>query len=156
MRNFFSRSISWFAALAILSHLQAAEPVDKLFGGFKPGKKFTFTVSKVICDKGRLAGGDREEIPIPKDFPAFIVGQKMTFTIGRKGQLKGPGFSFLLINPLHRKNYYVSPGGIFEGGDALVYKSSLSKPLSVKLSFDKLTGDAFHNTILKRVEYTLE
>ena len=156
MRCFVCKSIRWFMGVAVLVQLQAAEPFPDDFGGFKPGKKFTFTVNKVVCDKSRLAGGIREEIPIPKDFPVFRVGDKLITTIGRRGQFKGPGFSFLLIHTSRLENYYVSRGGIFNGGDGLMYKSSRSKPSSVRLSFDKLGGDGNHNTILKRVEYHLD
>lgn len=156
MIKLISRWITCCTAFALLSQLQAAEPVGELFGGFKPGKKFTFTVKSVECTKGSLGGLDSEVIPIPKVFPAYKVGQKVTFTIGQKGQLTGPGFSFPLNQPSPLKNYYCPSRGVFKGGSALVEKSSPSKALSIRLMFVKLSADSSRNTIMKLVDYTLE
>ncbi len=139
-------------ALALFQKAQAAGPVGKLFGGFEPGTKFTFRVTKITSTRSILSGAFLKNVPIPKNLPKFEKGRAFHFSIGKKGQLKGPGFSFHLNNRLPGLNYYLHPRGALNGGGAIIYKSSASQPSSATVTFREYPDDGY----LYSVVYTLK
>lgn len=145
-----------FATLLPLAPLQAASPADvKLYGGFAPGKEFTFKVTNVTCAKGTLTGGT-VKASVPSGIPKFRKGQNVTFKIGSKGQLTGPGFSTSYLSGGAVSNAYAdAQSGMTLPDTAIVFKSSKTKPNGVNLTFLKVTGSGL-STATYLVNYTLE
>ena len=83
--------ITCAALLLPVSVAQAAKPGS--FGGLTSGLKFTLKVTSVESFAQEPATGALTTAPIPKTVPKFKLGQKVKFSIGKKGQLRGPGFS---------------------------------------------------------------
>ncbi|MES2440726.1 MAG: hypothetical protein V4584_16790 [Verrucomicrobiota bacterium] len=150
-------------ALLPAAQVQAA-PVGKTtqfaaksFGGFAPGKKFTFIVGEVVSAKATL-GGVNKKTPVPKGIPKFKKGQKVKFAIGSKGELKGPGFAIKFETDGGTANVYVNKpkkATTLQADTATVYKDSANQPVGVALSFFKSTGTGFKTTVYS-VYYTLD
>ena len=85
------------ALCAMLAPLNAAEVKKKpkppanpvLYGGWAPGKTFTYTVSSVTAAAKGMTG-DPYPVPVPKGIPSYTVGEQVKFTIGKKGELLAP------------------------------------------------------------------
>ena len=125
-----------------------AQFAKKTYGGFKPGKKFSFKVTEVVATKQKLGGGPTKT-SIPKGIPKFKKGKKVKFTIGKKGELKMPGYSIKFEADGGTSNAYVNkPKGSAPQGDAaIVFKDSNGKPTTVALTFFKAQGSGFNTTI---------
>lgn len=129
----------------------------KTYGGFKPGKKFSFKVTKVISTKMSLGGKPQKTTP-PKGIPKFKKGQKVKFTIGKKGELKGPGFSLTYKGDGGSANAYANAPkkGATQGDVGEVFKiNSNNKPTGVALTFFKVELKGFVPTVYS-VNYILE
>jgi hypothetical protein len=77
-----------FAILTALLPLQIAEAAPKpppVFGGWSPGKTFTFRVTSASSYAAQIGGN--VPVAVPKGLPVFTLGQEVTFTIGKKGEL---------------------------------------------------------------------
>ncbi|WP_345716018.1 hypothetical protein, partial [Luteolibacter yonseiensis] len=93
-------------ALLITATAHAA-PAGKRFGGFAAKQTFTLTIE----DRQSFETQGSETVAsfrIPAGIPRFNVGQTVKFTIGRKGELKGPGFSLPLDQDNSDYNQYSS------------------------------------------------
>lgn len=134
-----------------LAHLQAAT-----YGGFAPGKTFTFTVTSrtSVQTKGTKV---TTNAPIPAGIPNYSKGQKVKFTIGSKGQLTGPGLSMPFKSGSATANTYVNPptSTFAQPNSGIVFKNSLNKPTGVTLHFFKVELSGFTLTS-NTVVYTLE
>ena len=130
-----------FAICALFIPLNQAEAKKApkppaVFGGWSPGKTFTFTVTSKISSA--TSGAQViDPAPIPKGVPAFVTGQQVTFTIGKKGELKGPGFSILFQADGGTANVFVNkPAKGAQPTTATVYKNTTTgEPTTVAMGF---------------------
>lgn len=130
-----------FAICALFIPLNQAEAAKKpkapaVFGGWAPGKTFTFTVTSKISS-ATVGTQVIDPAPIPKGVPAFAVGQQITFTIGKKGELKGPGFSIAFQADGGTANAYVNkPAKGAQPTTASVHKNmTTGEPTAVSMGF---------------------
>lgn len=84
-----------------------AGPIGSRLGGFSPGQTFTLTVEDRQCfqTKGKKTV---QTFIVPTGIPKFDIGQTVKLTIGKKGQLKGPGFSLAFEEGNRDYNEYLS------------------------------------------------
>ena len=129
-----------FAICALFLPLDQAEArapkPPAVFGGFPVGKTFTFTVTNV-SSSGSVGGQIVNPAPIPKGVPVLVNGQQVTFTIGKKGELKGPGFSILFQTDGGTSNVYVNkPKKGAQPTTAIVHKNlTTGEPTGVSMAF---------------------
>lgn len=147
-------SLSILAVIGMLlpvSSLEAA-PAGKKFGGFTAGKKFTLTVTEKKST--RTKGDDvTKNAKVPKDIPNFSKGETITFTVGKKGQLKGPGFSIVYRESEDGENYYANTGS--NGEIANVEKGKKGIVNEATLIFYKLSFSGIR-PVTNTVKYELE
>lgn len=127
-----------FALITALLPLQLAEAAPKpppVFGGWSPGKTFTFTVTDVSCYTNQ--GGVNVAVPIPKGAPVFTLGQQVTFTIGKKGELVATGVKLPFSADGGTSNtYFGKPKGAAPPASGIVFKSLVSgEALNVNLDY---------------------
>ena len=149
MKKLLLQMIVCGAALLPFSQIQAAT-----YGGWAPGKKFTFTVKEKESASLTL-GGKPKMVAVPAGVPNFKKGQKVVFKIGSKGQLTAPGMSLPFKSDAGSANvYYIEPSRSHPQADiGQVFKDSTGKPNSVALSFFRVKPGTFTTTT---VVYTLE
>ena len=128
-----------FALLTALLPLHVAEAAPKpppVFGGWSPGKTFTFRVDTVISAANQ-GGAIINPAPIPKGVPVLTPGQNVTFTIGKKGELIGPGFKIAFQADGGTSNVYVNkPKKGAQPTSAIVFKNmTTGEPISVAMNF---------------------
>jgi hypothetical protein len=143
-------------ALLPATQMQAA-PASKKFGGFLPGKTFSFVVEERILAKTTGTKVVKIKNP-PSGIPNFASGQKVKFTIGAKGQLTAKGLSMPFKSDGGNSNVYVLPpakGSTARANVGIVYKNSNGKPVAVALSFFKVELKGFVPTVYS-VSYILE
>lgn len=142
MKNLILQVIVCAGALLPLSQIQAAT-----YGGFAPGKTFTFTVKSVSSSK-TVGTKVTANVPVPTGIPKFAKGQKVKFTIGSKGQLTGPGFSIPFKADAGTANNYVTvPTATKPSADsAIVFKSTAKVPTAASLHFFKVSISGFTAT----------
>jgi hypothetical protein len=132
-----------FALCAFLAPINLAEAKapkppkpPTLFGGFAPGKTFTFTVTEK--SSGMVQGGvATENVPVPKGIPNFTVGQQVTFTIGKKGELLAPGVKInYLADGVTSNAYLNTPKKGANPTSAIVFKNTGSgEPVGFSVSY---------------------
>lgn len=130
----------------------------KKFGGLKVGQTFTMKVKDIIASHTEGTSVLKDKKP-SKFLPGLKKGQKVNFTIGKKGELKGPGFNIKYVksNVPSAPNDYVNkvkdPFKLSSVGK--VEKNTKSKPTRAVLVFTirKMAGFGI-NTY--EVTYTLE
>jgi hypothetical protein len=91
MKSIILKTIIACAALLPFSVTQAGQ-----FGPFNAGDKINVEITARESFKTSLAG-NAVSTPVPAGVPKFNVGRKVTFTIGKRGELKGPGFSVSFV-----------------------------------------------------------
>lgn len=128
-----------FALLTALLPLHVAEAAPKpppVFGGWSPGKTFTFTVDTKLSSANQM-GQILPSVPVPKGIPDLAVGQQVTFTIGKKGELIGPGFKIAFQADGGTSNAYINkPKKGSPPVAAIVFKNpTTGEPLNVALNF---------------------
>lgn len=147
-------SLAILAVIGMLlpvTQLEAA-PASKKFGGFVAGKKFTLTVTSRKSTKTK--GDDvTKNASIPKDIPKFEEGEAVTFTIGKKGQLKGPGFSIEYQGSEDRENFYGNDGS--NGEVARVQRTLTNRPKEATVIFYKLSFSGI-KPVTNTVKYVLK
>lgn len=149
------------ACAAILLPLTAGattyEPFQaKTYGGWAPGKEFTFTIKSRTIAKGSLDGVKATKVP--KGIPSFKKGDKIKFVIGKKGQLTVPKkFSLPFKADAGSANeYYIAPDADRPQGDiGQVFKTSKGKPIGGFLTFSKFVY-AGMDTATYLVNYSFE
>jgi hypothetical protein len=87
MKSIILKTIIACAALLPFSVTQAGQ-----FGPFNAGDKLVVEITGKESFKTSLSG-NVVNVPVPAGLPKFNVGRKETFTIGKRGELKGRGFS---------------------------------------------------------------
>lgn len=142
------------ACCAVLLPFSQAEA--KSFGGFSPGKTFTFTV-KVKTVTKTTGFTVKENAPVPDGVPNFKKGEKVTFTVGAKGQLTAKGMSIPFKKDGNIVNTYIT--NVTSSNPRVdlghVYKTRSDKPTGVGLSFTRTKGSGL-NTSVTAVAYALE
>ncbi len=123
-------------------------PQFKTYGGFAPGKKFTFTITEMESNKSDL-GGKPKKCPVPKGIPKFAKGDKVKFTIGKKGELTGPGFSIKFASDAGTANAYANkPSKSQPQADiGQVFKDTNGKQTAAALNFFKVDVKGFSSTV---------
>jgi hypothetical protein len=121
--------------LQVTEAARAPKP-PAVFGGWSPGKTFTFTVTNVISAANQ-GGVVVNPAPIPKGVPTLTPGQQVTFTIGKKGELLGPGIKIAFQADGGSANVYVNkPKKGAQPTLANVYKNpTTGEPTSVALNY---------------------
>ncbi|RYD85139.1 MAG: hypothetical protein EOP84_03440 [Verrucomicrobiaceae bacterium] len=162
MKNIVASIIVALAAVAPVSSLQAS-PVgkttqfaSKTFGGFAVGKKFSLKVTALSASSA-TATGSVTKVAVPAGMPKFKKGQRVNFTIGKKGELKGPGFSIPYNTATDYSNtYLVKPTAKKPKADMAVLRKEINqKVTAATLSFFKTTGSGFGTKVIT-VVYVLE
>ena len=130
-----------FAFCALFLPVDQAEAKRKpkppaVFGGWSPGKTFTFTVTNV-SSSGTQGTTIINPAPIPKGVPKLVNGQQVKFTIGKKGQLIGPGFNIAFQADAGSSNVYVNkPKKGASPNTATVHKDlTTCEPIAVSMAF---------------------
>ena len=124
------------ASLLPVAQSHAVESASPSFGGFTPGLKFTFKVTKAECTK--LEKFVSTKSTIPKGVPKFRKNQKVSFTIGKQGQLTGPGILFTYQSASQPSNSYVHRAASNTNEDEItIYKDSLGKPVAAGVTVYK-------------------
>lgn len=130
-----------FAFCALFLPVDQAEAKRKpkapaVYGGWSPGKTFTFTVTNVISS-GTQGTTIINPAPIPKGVPKLVNGQQVKFTIGKKGQLIGPGFKIAFQADAGSANVYVNkPKKGASPNTATVHKDpTTGEPVGVSMAF---------------------
>jgi hypothetical protein len=136
--------------------LSQAEAATKNFGGFKPGKTFTFTVREIVSIKA-VGFAKPVKAPIPAGVPKLKKGQKVKFTIGKKGELTAKGISIPFKADGGSANVYsfIKTGASPATNTAQVFKTPAGKPTNVALSFIRAKYAGF-STTTNTVTYTLK
>lgn len=139
------------AAVLITASAQAAGPAGKRFGGFAAKQTFTLTVEDRQAFETQ-GGQTAPTFRIPAGIPQFNAGQTVKFTIGRKGQLRGPGFSLALGENNADYNQYssISTPKRAKENTALLTKASGDSAQQVVLYFydTNITGPSSSVTYL--------
>lgn len=124
-----------FALLTALLPLQMAEAAPgppPVFGGWSPGKTFTFKVTSVSSYAAQIGGN--VPVPVPKGVPVFTMGQDVTFTIGKKGELIAPKVKVPFTADGGSANTYNNKSP--KKGNAVVFKSTVTgEPLNASLQY---------------------
>ena len=128
----------------------------KTYGGFKPGKTFTFTVKEVVSIKA-VGFSKPVKAPVPSGVLKLTKGQKVQFKIGASGQLTAKGLSIPFKADGGSANVYtkVTTGAKPAADTAQVFKTSKNVPTAVSLSFVRASYAGF-NTTTNTVAYTLK
>jgi hypothetical protein len=136
MKKLLLRAFALIAAVLPLSVAEAAPKPPPVFGGWSPGKTFTFTVDTKLSAANQM-GQVLTNVPVPKGVPDLQVGQQVTFTIGKKGELIGPGFKIAFQADAGSSNAFINkPKKGSPPVAAIVYKNvSTNEPFSVALNF---------------------
>ena len=150
MKKLLFQALACAAVLLPFSQVQA-----KTYGGFRPGKTFTFTVQEVVSIKA-VGFNKPVKAPIPAGVPKFKKGQKVKFTIGAKGQLTATGLSIPYKADGGSANVYsvVKTGANPSTNLAQVFKNTRSRPIGVALTFVRGKYSGF-TTTTNSVTYTL-
>lgn len=152
MKQLLLKTIACAAVLLPFSQAEA-----KTYGGFKPGKEFTFTVKEKISVKKGLTGA-ATKTAVPSSVPNYNKGQKIKFKIGPKGQLTGPKNLSIPFKDdggtANVYNYYKT-GKNPMTNTGTVYKNLKNKPHGVALFFVRTSGSGF-SMKTTTVTYTLE
>ncbi|MES2440171.1 MAG: hypothetical protein V4584_13970 [Verrucomicrobiota bacterium] len=137
-----------------LAKLEAAP--GKTYGGFAPGKTFTFTVDEKKSYKTKGVKLTKNA-PVTDGVPDFAEGESVKFTIGKKGQLKGPGFSITHRTSEEGENFYSNnPSASSSKGDAArVEKTPKGRPTEATLTFYRISFSGFI-PVTNTVTYKLE
>jgi hypothetical protein len=155
MKGLLFRALALVTTLLPLQMAQAAPKPPPVFGGWSPGKTFTFTVSSVISS-GTQGMQVINPAPIPKGVPVLTPGQQVTFTIGKKGELTAPGIKIAFQADGGSANVFVNkPKKGAQPVTATVFKNpNTGEATGVALSFFtfKLTKRIPH---VNSVYYTL-
>lgn len=156
MRTLILKTLVCGAALLPFSQAHAAGPAGKLFGGFAPGKTFTFKVTERVS--GKVEGTKvTKNVPVPAGIPDYKKGQKVKFTIGKKGELTAPGLSLPFKSDAGTANAYATlpTASNPRANVGQVFKTTANKPVSAALTFFKVSIKGFTATT-NTVVYTLE
>jgi len=137
------------AAIAFLCPVSA-----KTYGGFEPGKTFTFTVVEKVS-KAQVDLTPATDVPVPAGVPNLAVGGKVTFTIGNKGQLLFMNSSFPFESAKKTYNQYLVPPADGLSKSGAVYKNSKGQAKSVTLNYLKIEMDGLSRTTTN-VDYKLK
>lgn len=152
MKQLLLKTIACAALLLPFSQAEA-----KTYGGFKPGKTFTFTVEEKITAQTKGFSTVAKKVPVPSSVPNYNKGQKIKFKIGPKGQLIGPK---KLSIPYKDDGGTANVYNFYKTGKnpmtntGTVYKNLKNKPHGVALNFVRVTGVGF-NMKTTVVTYTL-
>ena len=141
--------------LCLATACAVAAPVQaKTYGGFKPGKTFTFTVTARSSTK-QVDLNPSVNVPVPAGVVKLGLGSKVRFTIGRKGQLEFKKSSFPYDSSGAEYVQYVRPpkNGLSQSGT--IYKSKKGKPVGASLNFLKIITNGASRTVYA-VDYQLE
>jgi hypothetical protein len=151
MKQLLLQTIACCAVLLPFSQLEA-----KSYGGFKPGKTFTFKVSEKITAK-TVGTKVVKNVPVPAGVPNYKVGQKVKFTIGAKGQLIAQGMSIPFKSDGGSANVYnkTVTTGAPKADTGEVFKSSTNKPTGAALLFTRTTISGFSSSVTS-ITYTFE
>ncbi|WP_193210884.1 hypothetical protein [Luteolibacter marinus] len=136
MKALVLHAVALFCAFVPLHQAEAAPKPPPVFGGWSPGKTFTYTVTSVISS-GSVGTQIINPAPIPKGVPVYTVGQQVTFTIGKKGELIAPGMKIAFQGDGGSANIYLNkPKKGAQPFAANVFKNfTTGEPTSVALSF---------------------
>jgi hypothetical protein len=136
MKKLLFRALALITTLLPLQMAQAAPKPPPVFGGWSPGKTFTFTVTSVISS-GSQGGQIINPAPIPQGVPVLTAGQQVTFTIGKKGELTAPGIKIAFQADGGSANVFVNkPKKGAQPVTASVFKNpTTGEPTGVALSF---------------------
>lgn len=124
-----------FALITALLPLQLAEAAPKpppVFGGWSPGKTFTFRVTSATSYRAQIGGN----VPVdpPGGVPRLTVGQEVTFTIGKKGELITTKVKVPFTADGGSANTYNNKSP--KKGNAVVFKSTVTgEPMSASLDY---------------------
>ncbi|MEO7097927.1 MAG: hypothetical protein ABI162_01100 [Luteolibacter sp.] len=135
--------------------LPLAQANAKTYGGWLPGKTFTFTVTERVTAK-TVGAKVTKNVAVPAGIPNFKKGAKVKFTIGAKGQLTATGMSLPFKEDATTANVYATlpTAANPRANVGQVYKNG-KKPTGVSLSFIKVTLSNFIPTTTT-VVYVLE
>jgi hypothetical protein len=157
MKTLLLKMIVCGAALLPFTQVQAAGPASKSFGGFAPGKTFSFKVKTRISKALVGFGTKAKTVAVPGDVPDYKLGQKITFTIGAKGQLTAKDLSL----PYKSDGgtavaYYIKPDSSHPQGDiGQVFKTLTNRPTGAHLLFVRVKVNGTTPTTTT-VDYTFE
>lgn len=139
------------ACLAFLFPFAQAEATT--YGGFKPGKTFSLTVTTRSSIKLSFTGIN-SHAAVPSDFPDFAKGKVVKFTIDNKGQLTAKNMSIPLLLSDSLANVYGSQkktSALYITSSGQLVKTKSGRVTKVVLSFMKTTSTTSQN-----VDYVLE
>lgn len=135
--------------------LVSARAEEKSFGGFEPGTEFTLTVKDRISTRTKGSDVDKN-VPVPDGLPRFKEGRKLQLVIGKRGQLKGPGFSIDFRKGKRLANVYADNiGGSLRKGAAATVAKEDQEPVAAVITFTKLGFSGFR-PVTHNVTYVLE
>ena len=136
MKSMLLRAFALVTAVLPLHLAEAAPKPPPVFGGWSPGKTFTFTVDTKLSSANQM-GQVLPNVPVPKGIPDLAVGQQVTFTIGKKGELVGPGFKIGFQADGGNSNAFINkPKKGSPPVAAIVFKEvTTGEPFSVALNF---------------------
>jgi hypothetical protein len=159
MKNIIIRLIAIFGMLVIATSSNAAGVPGKNFGGFKPGKKFRFTVKQVISTQS-VGTKVKPKVPVPEGIPKFRKGQRVDFKIGKSGELKGSGFAIAFVESTDTTNSYAKlpTSKTLSPNSASVFKDSKGKPVAATMTFYlyRVNGLKLSGLSVNLVAYVLE
>jgi hypothetical protein len=155
MKKILLQTIVGCSALLSFGLAQAASgPVGKTYGGFAPGKTFTFTVTQKTSTK-TTGLTVIKKAAVPNGIPNYAKGQQVKFTIGDRGQLTAKGFSMKFKSDGGTANAYATTSTTTQPNVGLVHKNLKNRPTGVSLSFFKVSISGF-TVSTNAVYYTLE
>ena len=152
MKKLIFQAIACCAVLLPIAKVQAAT-----YGGWAPGKTFTFTVTERVTAK-TVGTKVTQNVAVPSGIPDYKKGQVVKFTIGAKGQLTGPdGLSLPFKQDAITANVYGTLPTATKPNPNIgqVFKTAKNKPVSVALSFFKVSISGYTPTTTT-VVYTLK
>lgn len=126
----------------------------RTYGGFEPGKTFTFTVVDKVSQK-QVDLNPATDTPPPPGVVNLAIGSKITFTIGKKGQLQFKKVSFPFdLGKKGYNQYLLQPvDGLSQSGT--VYKNAGGEPKGVSLNSLKIVMNGLSRTTYN-VDYKLK
>ncbi|MES2440727.1 MAG: hypothetical protein V4584_16795 [Verrucomicrobiota bacterium] len=156
MKKFILQSIACCAALLPFTQVQAAGVPGKNYYNLAPGTKYSLKVTDVVSTVTGL-DGQAKQVAVPAGIPKFKKGQTVKFTIGKKGELKGPGFSTKFLSADPTTSAYADKQVGTKLPDNAAVKTSLTtkKAVYTQLAFHKITGSGF-STKVHFVVYVLQ
>ena len=134
-----------------------ADAKPKTYGGFAPGKTFTFKVKTRVTSKS-VGQKITKGVAVPAGVPNLKLGQSVVFRIGAKGQLTSTGkFTIPFKANGGTSNVYnqLIAGLNSKVNTATVFKGLANKPTGVALTFVRNTY-AGYKTTTTQVNYTLK